>query len=166
MLFRSVPATFFANGYVFSRGPAVWKAIVNAGYPVANHTYSHVDVRRLTDEAIRRELQDTATAFENMTGVAMTRLFRPPFGAHDARTDAVVTAADYSAIVLWNTTDADTSAGITAQAATDAALKGGNGAIVLLHAGPDLTPHILPAIIAGYRARGFGFVTVPDLLAQ
>ena len=45
-------------------------------------------------------------------------------------------------------------------------VSGGNGAIVLLHAGPDLTPHILPAIIAGYRARGFGFVTVPDLLAQ
>jgi len=35
---------------------------------------------------------------------------------------------------------------------------------VLLHAGPSVTPRILPALIAGYRARGFTFVTVPDLL--
>ncbi|MFH0751483.1 MAG: hypothetical protein V2B17_06575, partial [Chloroflexota bacterium] len=38
------------------------------------------------------------------------------------------------------------------------------GSIVLLHAGPAVTPRALPAIIARYRARGFQFVTVPELL--
>ena len=37
------------------------------------------------------------------------------------------------------------------------------GSIVLLHAGPRVTPRALPAIIASYRARGFRFVTLPEL---
>jgi len=44
------------------------------------------------------------------------------------------------------------------------ASAGRPGSIVLLHAGPSVTPRILPALIAGYRARGFTFVTIPDLL--
>jgi hypothetical protein len=39
-----------------------------------------------------------------------------------------------------------------------------NGSVILLHAGPYHTAEALPAIIAGLRARGFGFVTVPQLL--
>ena len=42
---------------------------------------------------------------------------------------------------------------------------GTNGSIVLMHAGPLNTPKALPGIIANYRARGFTFVTVPELLA-
>jgi hypothetical protein len=36
--------------------------------------------------------------------------------------------------------------------------------VILRHAGPYHTPEARPAIIAGLRARGFGFVTVPQLL--
>jgi peptidoglycan/xylan/chitin deacetylase (PgdA/CDA1 family) len=39
------------------------------------------------------------------------------------------------------------------------------GSIVLLHVGPDATPRILEKVIWNYRARGFTFVTVPELLA-
>ncbi len=159
-----VPATFFANGYVFSRGPKIWQAIAAAGYPVANHGYSHVDMTKLTDEAIAAELVNTHNAFERLTGTPMLRLYRPPYGTHNAATDRAVAAAGYPTIVLWNVTDGDTAQGITDADAVALALKGNNEAIVLLHAGPDITPRILPAIIAGYRARGFGFVTVPDLL--
>ena len=47
-----------------------------------------------------------------------------------------------------------------------AALSGRNGSVVVLHCGPKATPRILRRIINGYRARGFGFVTVPVLLGM
>ncbi len=34
-----------------------------------------------------------------------------------------------------------------------------------MHAGPPATPRALPGIIAFYRAHGYSFATIPDLLA-
>jgi hypothetical protein len=42
-------------------------------------------------------------------------------------------------------------------------LKGKDGDIVLMHANLPYTTEALPRIIAGYRARGFDFVTVGQL---
>jgi len=45
------------------------------------------------------------------------------------------------------------------------ASMGRAGSIVLLHVGPDATPRILERVIWSYRARGFTFVTIPELLS-
>jgi hypothetical protein len=45
-----------------------------------------------------------------------------------------------------------------------AAEQGTNGSVVLMHCGPNVTPYLLPDVIASYRARGFRFVTVAQLL--
>ena len=34
-----------------------------------------------------------------------------------------------------------------------------------MHCGPSVTPAILDKVITSYRERGFGFVTVPQLLS-
>ena len=62
--------------------------------------------------------------------------------------------------------DVDTRdwSGIGPAAIAVAAEAGTNGSILLMHAGPANTPRALPAIIAWYRARGFRFVTVPELM--
>lgn len=167
MLVREeVKATFFINGYYLSRDPALWKEIAAAGFPVGNHTYYHVDIRTLSPEAIATELKMTSNAWKRVTGTRMIPYFRPPYGAHDAASDAAVAAAGYEHIVLWDASSADTKAGISESQAIAGALSGGPGSIVLLHAGPDITPRILQAIIDGYRERGFEFVTIPELLGS
>ncbi len=40
-----------------------------------------------------------------------------------------------------------------------------DGSVILLHTFPAQTTVALPGIIAGLRARGFGFVTIPQLLS-
>ena len=45
------------------------------------------------------------------------------------------------------------------------ATAGRAGSIVLMHIGPASTPRILAAVIARYRAQGYRFVTIPELLA-
>jgi hypothetical protein len=68
--------------------------------------------------------------------------------------------------VLWDVTSGDTSR-MPLRANVDylvrSALRGKDGDVLLLHANLPYTTEALPRIIAGYRARGFDFVTVGQL---
>ncbi len=163
---NDVAATFFVNGIYLSRAPSVWKQIAQAGFPVGNHTYHHVDIRHLTAAQLSKELELTASTWRRITGTNLIPYFRPPYGAHSASADTIVAADGYPNIVLWSNSVADTASGTTVATGTAAALRAGPGGIVLLHVGPTLTPELLQGVIDGFRARGFSFVTIPELLGQ
>jgi peptidoglycan/xylan/chitin deacetylase (PgdA/CDA1 family) len=160
-----VPATFFVTGIYVQRAPALWRAIAAAGFPLANHSYLHRDTRRLTPRLEALDLALTREVVELATGQAMLPYYRPPYGERNSTTDRRSAAAGFPFIVLWDTTGADTTRHATVAEVVRGATAGRPGSIVLLHAGPAVTPRALPAIIARYRARGFQFVTLPDLLA-
>jgi peptidoglycan/xylan/chitin deacetylase (PgdA/CDA1 family) len=159
-----VPATFFVTGIYVQRAPDLWRQIAAAGFPLANHSYLHRDTRDLAPRAEARDLAETRDVVEAATGRAMIPFYRPPYGSRTAATDMVAAAAGFPYVVLWDTTAADTTRWQTVSAVVRNATAGRSGSIVLLHAGPAVTPRALPAIIAAYRARGFRFVTVPELI--
>ena len=159
-----VPATFFVTGIYVQRAPALWRQIAAAGFPLANHSYLHRDTRDLVPRAVTKDLGLTREAVEKATGQAMLPYYRPPYGARDAQTDRLAAAAGFAYIVMWDTTAADTVGRPTVRGVVETASAGRPGSIVLLHAGPRVTARALPAIIARYRARGFRFVALPDLL--
>ncbi len=159
-----VSATFFVTGIYVQRAPGLWRQIAAAGFPLANHSYLHRDTRDLAPRAEARDLAETRDVVEAATGRKMIPFYRPPYGSRTAATDVVAAAAGFPYVVLWDTTAADTTRWQTVSAVVRNATVGRSGSIVLLHAGPAVTPRALPAIIAAYRARGFRFVTVPELL--
>jgi len=159
-----VPATFFVTGVYVQRAPALWRRIAEAGFPLANHSYLHRDTRRLTPRLEALDLALTRQVVEQATGRAMLPYYRPPYGARNPATDRRAAAAGFPYVVLWDTTGADTTRHVTVAQVVRDATAGRAGSIVLLHAGPGVTPRALPAIIALYRARGFTFVTLPELL--
>jgi peptidoglycan/xylan/chitin deacetylase (PgdA/CDA1 family) len=159
-----VPATFFPVADGVERDPGLWRTIAAAGYPVGNHTVDHRDLTRLSDAAVRDELERARTTIERATGRPMAPLLRPPNGALDERIRRLADALGFGTIVLWDVASSDW-AEPSADLVAERSLAGTAGSIVLLHAGPESTVDALPSIIAGYRARGFTFVTVPQLLA-
>ncbi|MFH1474667.1 MAG: polysaccharide deacetylase family protein [Chloroflexota bacterium] len=159
-----VPATFFVTGIYVQRAPALWRQIAAAGFPMANHSYLHRDTRDLSPRIVAMDLARTREVVETATGQAMLPYFRPPYGARNAETDRLAAAAGFPDVVLWDTTATDTERRPTVASVVRSATAGRSGSIVLLHAGPRVTPRALPAIIARYRARGFRFVTLPELL--
>lgn len=159
-----VPATFFVTGIYVQRAPALWRQIAAAGFPLANHSYLHRDTRDLAPRTVVEDLVRTRAVVERATGRPMLPYFRPPFGARNAATDRLAAAAGFPYVVLWDTTAGDTGPRPTVAGVIRDASAGRSGSIVLLHAGPSVTPRALPAIIARYRARGFRFVTLPELL--
>src|SRR3954471_16825531 len=82
-------ATFFDLGNRAAEYPALVKPRVGAGMWHGNHSYTHP---RLTDLALRdayRQITRTQRALRRAIGEA-PRLFRPPYGARDARTTDLV----------------------------------------------------------------------------
>ncbi len=159
-----VAATFFVNGAYLRWDPKLWRSIADAGYPIGNHTVLHEDVRNRPPGQVAADLARNARLVLAATGRPMIPVFRPPYGYHDAASDAAASAAGFPTIVLWDVTGGDASLSATDASVLANASVGRPGSIVLLHAGPSVTPRILPALIASYRARGFTFVTVPELL--
>jgi peptidoglycan/xylan/chitin deacetylase (PgdA/CDA1 family) len=159
-----VAATFFVNGVWLPKDPPLWQEIADDGFVVGNHTYAHRDATTMTGWALERDLERNARVWLAATGTPMAPLYRPPYGRRNAATDLAAAEAGYPDIVLWDAVANDTFAASDAQLVRNAT-AGHSGSIVLMHMGPDATPRILGRVIANYRARGFTFVTVPQLVA-
>ena len=53
--------------------------IVREGHTIANHTWSHPDIRYVTQEQLTNEVTQLESALQEITGLK-TALFRPPYG--------------------------------------------------------------------------------------
>ncbi len=160
---EGVPATFFPYGYAVRRAPDLWREIAAAGFPIGNHTLSHPDLVPLAEGGVRYEFRAWRRIVEPIVGTAAIPYARPPYGAFNLTTARAAAREGYPTLVLW---DIDTRDWTRPSAAVIAARagRGRNGSIILMHCGPRQTVDALPTIIAGYRGRGFGFVTIPELL--
>lgn len=86
-----------------------WKDNVNELRPlvesgqiqIANHTWSHPSLKSISDGAIADELGRTHDFLNSTFGIDATPYFRPPFGNHDARVDAVAARLGYTTPVMW-----------------------------------------------------------------
>jgi peptidoglycan/xylan/chitin deacetylase (PgdA/CDA1 family) len=159
-----VPATFFLVGRNVQPWAGQARAERRSGAALGDHSWTHPVLPSLGDAAIDHEMGDTQRTIERFTGHRV-RLFRPPYGAHDARVDA--TARRLGMVqVLWNVDSRDSEGADYAEIARRVLDGIGPGAIVLMHENRGQTIralkfHILPAL----RKRHLKLVTVPRLLA-
>ena len=91
-------ATFFVVGARAAHQPDLLGRMVAEGHRVGNHSYSHARLTGLDEAAIRREIALTDAVIAPFTGP--DKLFRPPFGASDARVERAAAALGYRT-VLW-----------------------------------------------------------------
>ena len=80
--------------------------IADGGHRIANHTYNHPNLATLTRAKIRDELVKTEALIAPY--VKGRKLFRPPYGAHNALVDDVVAELGYR-LVMWNVDTIDWS---------------------------------------------------------
>ena len=103
---HGVKATFFMVGRNCKLYPDTMKRVFDAGHRIANHTYTHPQLTRLSRAKIREEITKTeALIAPYLHG---RKLLRPPYGAHNALVDDVAAALGYR-LVLWNVDTLDWS---------------------------------------------------------
>ena len=155
-----VVATFFVLGQNVRIHPDLVTRMVRSGMVVANHTWDHRDMKRLSLSEARSEVDRTSAEIARVTGVSTT-LLRPPYGSMSPQT-----ATLGQAIILWDVDTEDwknRDASITTSRALATVRP---GSIILMHDIHASTIEAVPAIIAGLKARGFTLVTVPVLLGN
>jgi peptidoglycan/xylan/chitin deacetylase (PgdA/CDA1 family) len=159
---KGATATFLINGANLRRDPDRWRAILR-GFPVANHTLSHHDLTGESASGIRSQIVLNERATRDVLGRPLMKLLRPPYGAYDQEVVRVADSLGYRTI-LWDTSGGDTTSSATTSSVISHGSSGGNGAIVLLHCGPSVTPAAVGPIVESYRRRGFRLVGLDEML--
>ena len=161
-----VSGTFFLIGRDAEQYPGLVRAIAAGGNEIANHTETHPDLSRLGDAAVAAELRRGAATLGGLvTDPAITHTFRPPHGRFRPATLAVAQQAGYDTILWtddpgdWRNVSRSVLAGHIARYAT-------SPEILLLHNGRPETTALLPDMIRRYRAAGYTFVTVAEIVRR
>ncbi len=133
------------------------------GDALGDHTFTHPDLVSSGD--VRGQLQSTITAIRGLSGYDPC-VFRPPYGDYDG--SILSTAASLGlATILWDVDPSDYTLPGVARIEQRVLAQVIPGSIVLSHDGGGPRGQTLsayPYIIRTLRARGYRFVTVPQLL--
>src|SRR5690606_19134841 len=77
----NVKATFYVCGNMVKNKPELVARIVDEGHEIANHSYSHAQLTKLSKEKLYAELEDTNTAIRVAAPNARITTMRAPYGA-------------------------------------------------------------------------------------
>ena len=156
-------ATFFMNGYKVRTYADQIRRMVNEGHQIANHTYNHPYLTKCSDARLRQEMDATAQAFTEVTGLTGTGntgfYMRPPYGDFNRRVTNLVGVP-----VIWCSVDSGDWKYQSADrlvSYTGSVLKDGD--IVVMHEIHKSTAQGLGRLLDTLQAKGFELVTLEDL---
>ncbi len=159
-----VHATFFLIGRDGQQYPDLVRRIAAAGNEIADHTLTHPNLDQLDAAAVKDEIDRGADVLGALVSdPALRQYMRPPHGRYTVATLRAVQADGYDT-VLWNDDPGDWRAIGPDTILAHVMRFATSPEIVLLHSGRPATVAALPAIVGRFRAAGYRFVTVGELL--
>lgn len=163
-----VPATFFVRANGAEHNPSLARSMLEAGFEVANHTYSHPVVTSISDDELQEEVVKAHQVLTEALQQKPLMLFRPPTGEVDDHAAKVVAATGYTTIANFDLTTHDWNTSRDAQAILSTVLdEVQNGSVILIHMLDDLhTLEALPELIKQVRERGYTFVPMSKMVER
>jgi peptidoglycan/xylan/chitin deacetylase (PgdA/CDA1 family) len=175
---KNIKATFFVIGQNVELYPDSAGRIIAEGHVIGNHSYSH-DANHALTEYGARDLEKAQVTLDKTLGV-LPHLYRPPHGKKSPWELQAVKKMGMIE-VTWNVSANDQHVfAVFGQPTPEIFAREiindvEPGSIVLLHDGygtlhsiakadRSLTVKTLPLIIAQLEAKGYQFVTIPELL--
>jgi peptidoglycan/xylan/chitin deacetylase (PgdA/CDA1 family) len=159
--------TFSPNGtYAHSWAPhadIIKPLVANQQVQVMNHTFSHLDLRKMTDAKITEELERNDEWVQQHFGITTRPYYRPPFGFHNAHIDGVVSGLGYTRTVMWNGSYSDSEI-ITPQYLMQMAQKYLQPGVILLgHANHPTVLGLFDQLTALIKQRDLTPVTLDEM---
>ncbi len=162
---KHIKLTFFLVGQCAAENPQLVQREIAEGHEVANHSWSHPNLAKMSDDAVRQELQKTQDAIVQACGVKPT-LMRPPYGELTSRQRQWVHNEFGYKIILWDVDPLDWKNRNAAIVAKRIIAGARPGSIILSHDIHATTIAAMPEVFDTLLAKGFKFVTVSQLLAM
>lgn len=153
-----VHLTFNPNGVygpIWEEHAPALRGLIEAGQvQIGNHTYSHKDMKKLSDRRLTAEIEKNDAWIQRTFGVTSRPYLRPPFGFRNQRTDEIAGALGYTKILMWNGSFGD-SAVLTQDVLLQQARKWLQpGCVLLGHANHPTVTHLYPQLLALIQSRG------------
>lgn len=166
---HGVPAAFFLVGNYLETSPELVKRMISEGHIVANHTYHHPDMSKISSkDAFEKELSDLEALYTEVTGGTMARYYRPPQGKYSKENLAMAKELGYTTF-FWSLAYVDWYQ--DKQPTREEALKKllgriHPGAIVLLHSTSSTNAAILDELLTKWEDMGYSFRSLDELTSD
>ena len=162
-----VPATVFPMGWWATEHPDLLKRIAEDGFPIGSHGDQRVKLTERGDAEVTRDIRDAAAAIERATGEPPAPYFTPYAAAADERIRSLIARAGYLPVSYTLPAD-DWDFGADPNVIWENVVPHvTDGAIVEFHldapASAESTAVALPWIVERLRAKGYRFVTIPEM---
>ena len=165
---HQVPAAFFVVGNYLETSPDLVKRMISEGHIVANHTYHHPDMSKIASkEDFQKELTSLEEKFQEITGQAMPKYYRPPQGKYSVENLQMAKDLGYHTF-FWSLAYVDWYQ--DRQPSKEEAFKKllgriHPGAIVLLHSTSSTNAAILDELLTSWEEMGYTFRSIDALAA-
>lgn len=155
---NNAKATFFMVGQEISNFPDTVKKMNELGMELGNHTYSHIELTKLTQEEVSSEIGKTDQLLLDLTGQGAS-VVRPPFGSINDTVKAEVGTP----MILWSVDTLDWETQDTEKIVQAVMDNAGDGEIILLHDIFKETVDAAEIFIPKLIEEGYALVTVHQL---
>lgn len=160
-----IKATFFLIGENAAEYPDIVAREAKEGHEIANHSWSHPNFGKMSDDGIRGQLRRTDDAIREAMGSNPT-LLRPPYGSITPRQKKWIHQEFGYKIVLWDVDPLDWRRPGPSVVCNRIVKNTRAGSIVLAHDIHPGTIEAMPCVLKELEAKGFKFVTVSELIAM
>ena len=157
-------ATFFLVGIWVDKYPDLVKEIHARGHEIGNHSDSHPEMSKLSNEQIIRELDGCSDKIEALTGERPTS-FRPPYGDYDNEVVTVARSEGYE-VVQWSIDSLDWKNKGVDDLIRRSTKDVHKGDIILFHNDSKYILQALPTILKTYQQQGFTMIPARDILLE
>ncbi|SFA73411.1 MULTISPECIES: polysaccharide deacetylase family protein [unclassified Bacillus (in: firmicutes)] len=160
---HKVHASFFLEGRWVKENPDLAKMIADAGHEIGNHSYTHPNMKQLSNDKIREQIAKTNEVIEATTGENCV-WFAPPSGSY--RDDVVKIADELNlGTVMWTVDTIDWQKPTPQTLISRVMGKIHNGAMVLMHP-TDSTSRSLDSLLTQIKAKDLEVGTVSQLMDE
>src|SRR5213595_901134 len=160
-----IKATFFVIGENVAEHPEIVARAAREGHEIGNHSWSHPNFGKMSDDGIRSQLRRTDDAIRAAMGSNPT-LLRPPYGSITPRQKKWIHQEFGYKIVLWDVDPLDWRRPGPSVVCNRIVKNTRAGSIVLAHDIHPGTIEAMPCVLKELEAKGFKFVTVSELIAM
>lgn len=155
---RDVKASFFLIGECIEGNEAIVERMEKEGHLIGVHCMYHTDLTKEAEADALKQLEDTGSLIESITG-KRPEYVRPPFGSwNDALRERVSMEP-----VFWNVDSVDWKLKNTSRIVKKVMKDTKDGDIILMHDEFATSVEAALQIIDNLLANGYTFVTVDEL---